>query len=389
MLITIKNDLTLGMPIMKKILWLVCLTSCFSTSASAKDTLFLEAYLGGGGYSLDNDRGLKSMLSKEGGVEMPLNTFLSLESWLSAYDAEYEKTSDELDSKRFYAGALLHLKRRGKSRPFISAGLSHLAYENTTGKDKTESLINIAMGAKRYYSNNLILRWELMMMNSVDKELIDIGARLAIGYAFKDHPVAPVLTPEPEPEPEPEPVKAPEPVVKKVVKEKPPEPIDSDKDGVVDSIDQCPGTNPEFKVDTTGCPVMLTETVSITLDIKFQFNSAELSVESLPEIQKVADFMKRFEQTVLTVEGHSDDSGPAVYNKALSQQRADAVKHALINTFYLASERVSATGFGEEKPIADNTTKAGRAINRRVVAVLESSIQKAVVRDTSEAVALK
>jgi len=370
---------------MKKILWLVCLASCFSTSASTKDAPFLEAYLGGGVYSLDNDRGLKSMLSKEGGVEMPLNTFLSLESWLSAYDAEYENTSDELDSKRFYAGALLHLKRRGKSRPFISAGFSHLAYENTAGKDKTESLLNITMGSKRYYSNNLILRWELMMMNSVDKELIDIGARLALGYVFKDRLEAPVLTPEPEPEP----VKTPEPNVEKVVvKEKAPEPVDSDKDGVIDSIDQCPGTSPEFKVDPTGCPVMLTETVSITLDIKFQFNSAELSAESLPEIQKVADFMNQFDQTILTVEGHSDDSGPAVYNKALSQQRADAVKHALINTFDMASGRVSAFGFGEEKPVADNTTKAGRAINRRVVAVLESSIQKAAVRDVSEAIAL-
>jgi len=373
------------MPSMKNQLLLTYLVSCLSmsVSTSANEKPFLEAYVGGGIYSLDKDRDLDSFFSKEGGLEVPINTFLSLETWLSDYSAEYKKSSDELDSQRFYTGALLHLKRRGKKRPFISAGFSHLEYENNAGHDSSESLINIGIGVKRYYSNNITLRGEMMMMNSVDKELIDMGARLALGYVFKYTPAIPVIVPEPiakpiaKSEPEPEPV---------VVKSEP-LPVDSDNDGIIDGIDQCPGTNPEFKVDEIGCAVMLTETVSITMDIKFQFNSAEISAVSLPEVEKVADFMKQFDQTVLTVEGHSDDSGPAIYNKFLSQQRADAVRASLVDVFSLSPERVSAVGFGEESPIADNSTKEGRAINRRVVAVVESSIERASTREDPENVA--
>ena len=90
--------------------------------------------------------------------------------------------------------------------------------------------------------------------------------------------------------------------------------------------------------------------------------------------------MAQFEQTALTVEGHTDDRGRAAYNKSLSQKRADAVRHTLINTYKLDAQRVKAIGYGEQSPVADNSTAEGRAANRRVIGIVESTIQKAAVK---------
>ncbi|KZZ11845.1 hypothetical protein A3749_07875 [Oleiphilus sp. HI0078] len=125
---------------------------------------------------------------------------------------------------------------------------------------------------------------------------------------------------------------------------------------------------------------MLTETVSIQMDVKFPSNSSILSKDNYPEIEKVAEFMQQFEKTVVTVEGHSDDRGNDAYNKALSQRRADSVSKVLTDKFGLPAARVKSVGFGEEQPIADNATSEGRAANRRVVAVVESSIKKAATK---------
>lgn len=82
--------------------------------------------------------------------------------------------------------------------------------------------------------------------------------------------------------------------------------------------------------------------------------------------------MKRFPSTTVLIEGHSDSSGSASKNKALSQRRADAVRSALVERFGIPAERVTAKGFGIESPIADNATAEGRAANRRVVATLSA-----------------
>ena len=74
--------------------------------------------------------------------------------------------------------------------------------------------------------------------------------------------------------------------------------------------------------------------------------------------------------TATVVEGHADSTGAAAYNKQLSQRRADAVRNALIRDYGIAANRLSAVGYGEERPIADNKTAAGRLSNRRVIAVV-------------------
>jgi OOP family OmpA-OmpF porin len=82
--------------------------------------------------------------------------------------------------------------------------------------------------------------------------------------------------------------------------------------------------------------------------------------------------MKQYPQTTTTVEGHTDSVGPDAYNQKLSERRASAVKQVLVNQYGVGSERINSVGYGETRPVADNATEAGRAVNRRVEAKVEA-----------------
>ena len=148
--------------------------------------------------------------------------------------------------------------------------------------------------------------------------------------------------------------------------------LDSDHDGVPNTIDACPNTPAGAKVDEKGCRKILTEKVSITLNITFPSGSSVLG-KNLSEVEKLAKFMHEYPDTKVVIEGYTDNRGQAKYNKWLSDRRANAVKKALISKFGIKAERVSAVGYGEEKPIASNDTAAGRQKNRRVVGVVTAT----------------
>jgi len=84
--------------------------------------------------------------------------------------------------------------------------------------------------------------------------------------------------------------------------------------------------------------------------------------------------MDQYENTVVTVEGHTDSSGADAYNKALSQRRAESVKNMMVNRFNISRDRVTAVGYGEDRPVADNNTAAGREQNRRVVGSVSTKV---------------
>jgi OOP family OmpA-OmpF porin len=174
------------------------------------------------------------------------------------------------------------------------------------------------------------------------------------------------LTPAPTPPPPPV---APPPPPPAVVEPPPPPPppADADGDGVPDSADKCPDTPSGAIVDEVGCPKKLEKEVSITMDVNFVTGKADIAGDASAEIKKVSKFMKQYPSVKVTVEGYTDNVGLAKDNKKLSQKRADAVMAALIADGVDAA-RLTAVGFGAEKPIGDNKTDEGRAKNRRVMA---------------------
>lgn len=120
----------------------------------------------------------------------------------------------------------------------------------------------------------------------------------------------------------------------------------------------------------TQSPV-LAEKVTIDLEVLFETDKAIVRPEYYSKITELAEFTKKYPNTVVTIEGHTDNRGKEDYNQALSQRRANAVKEVLITQFGVATERLNSVGYGESQPRASNDTVEGRQLNRRVVAVVE------------------
>jgi outer membrane protein OmpA-like peptidoglycan-associated protein len=101
------------------------------------------------------------------------------------------------------------------------------------------------------------------------------------------------------------------------------------------------------------------------VDLYFQTGSMKLRPESEAQLKEFAADLARNRGARVLVNGYSDNVGNAASNLRLSQERANAVKDDLVR-MGISEGRVTAQGFGEQNPIADNTTAAGRGMNRRV-----------------------
>jgi len=108
----------------------------------------------------------------------------------------------------------------------------------------------------------------------------------------------------------------------------------------------------------------LTADGHVALYINFDTNSATIKPESTDVIEQVAQMLAQSADLKLSIEGHTDNTGTADKNKTLSGQRAKSVMSALVAKG-IAAARLSAVGYGQEKPVADNGTENGRE-NRRV-----------------------
>jgi outer membrane protein OmpA-like peptidoglycan-associated protein len=162
--------------------------------------------------------------------------------------------------------------------------------------------------------------------------------------------------------------------------------MDNDKDGITNEDDRCPdAAGPESlkgcpdtddrcpalvgTIVNKGCPEISVEDVKkitqIASKIFFETASDKLKVASLVQLDELSEILKRYPEANLTIEGHTDEVGKDDYNMTLSQKRTESVKNYLMGKGIFES-RLTAIGYGETKPIADNNTSVGRAKNRRV-----------------------
>jgi outer membrane protein OmpA-like peptidoglycan-associated protein len=110
-------------------------------------------------------------------------------------------------------------------------------------------------------------------------------------------------------------------------------------------------------------------TVTFKSDVLFSVNSASLKPGSYDEMNRVAKVLNQYPQTTITIAGHTDSTGSEAYNQKLSERRAEAVKNALVG-MGVNPARMTAIGYGESRPVADNSTEYGRQMNRRVEIVI-------------------
>ncbi len=144
-------------------------------------------------------------------------------------------------------------------------------------------------------------------------------------------------------------------------------PKDSDGDGVPDYLDKCP-TVPGTP-DNQGCPELKREVRNLfkraMQGIQFETGKDVILARSFPILDAIANVMFENPTFNLTINGHTDNVGKDAANQLLSERRAASVRRYLIGKG-VAEERMTSNGFGASMPIADNKTKAGRALNRRV-----------------------
>ena len=214
-------------------------------------------------------------------------------------------------------------------RPFVSTGVGHQSLSNLTprtGRDHT-TFGNVGAGAKYYFTENVFAKASVDGMYGFDNNQAEWMAGVGFGVNFGGS-TKPVAAPVAEPTPV-------EPVVYEEVEE-------------------------------------VAEAVRVELDVKFDFDKADVKQDSYSDIENLAEFMKQYPQTATTVEGHTDSVGNAAYNQKLSERRAAAVRDTLVNQYGVEANRVNAVGYGKDRPVADNATSEGRAINRRVEASVEA-----------------
>ncbi len=142
---------------------------------------------------------------------------------------------------------------------------------------------------------------------------------------------------------------------------------DRDGDGVLDKDDACPDV--AGTVANKGCPEV-TEEVQKKLNdfaktILFDTGKSTIKAASTGVFVDIITILNQYPNSKFTVEGHTDSTGSASLNQKLSESRANAVKDFLVEKGIDAS-RLSAIGYGKDKPIATNNTAAGRTQNRRV-----------------------
>jgi OOP family OmpA-OmpF porin len=152
-------------------------------------------------------------------------------------------------------------------------------------------------------------------------------------------------------------------------------PLDSDGDGVPDYLDKCPGTPAGTAVDPSGCPIP-PEKVSLPLKIEFDTGKADIKNRYHAEIEKAANFLKKYPAAKGTIAGHTDNVGSAAMNRKLSQRRAESVMNYLVKKFGIDPSRLTAKGYGMTQPVADNKTSEGRAKNRRIEAIFEATVTR-------------
>lgn len=321
------------------------------------------------------------------GLEHRFNQKWGIELWGSMGESDDQSlVGGDADVTSISTGFIRYLGDGGSLEPYLAGGVGHAGYEfdNRAGgaQDDFYTQVNLGLGMRWMFSNNVGLRSELRYLHGTDdsteEAFLSIGFSVPFGGAIKSAAPAPV--PAVDGDMDGDGVKdsfdqcAGTPAGVAVNAKGCP--LDQDSDGVPNYRDKCPDTPAGRQVDKFGCKFVLTSTETIKLEVNFSLNSAEIPASYQGEIAKVAAFMKRFGGVDAVIEGHTDSSGDAAYNKQLSQRRAEAVRNALIKDYGIAASRLRAVGFGEERPVASNATREGRIANRRVVAVVEAEVSK-------------
>lgn len=255
----------------------------------------------------------------------------------------------------------------GFFKPYVLAGVGLGSYDVVNGSqsitDEDGVVGNLGLGTFLRFTDYVSLRGELRGLYNFDRSWFEALALAGLQVTFGGHskPVIPE-PPMPDVEAEIEPI---------IIKQ---QPKDTDRDGVIDQRDRCPNTPPNTAVDANGCAKKkVKETLKMELRVFFDVNKSFIKAQYRPEVAKVARTMNQYKNTTALIEGHTSKTGPRRLNERLSLARANAVKGMLANKYGINPARMQTKGYAWDRPVAPNNTAEGRALNRRVYAVISGT----------------
>ncbi|MCO8046592.1 outer membrane protein Omp38 [Acinetobacter towneri] len=277
---------------------------------------------------------------------------VELTPWLG-FEAEYSQVKGDIDATiegesleageykkqqlagNFYVTSDLITKNYdSKIKPYVLLGAGHYKYDldidGAPTKFKEEGTIgNAGIGAFFRLNDALSLRTEARGTYNFDEKFWDYTALAGLNVVLGGHlkPAAPVVE--------------------------------------VAPVETVAPVQP--------APQELTEDLNMELRVFFDTNKSNIKDQYKPEIAKVAEKLVEYPNATARIEGHTDNTGPRALNERLSLARANSVKSSLVNEYNVDPARLSTQGFAWDQPIADNNTKEGRAMNRRVFATITGS----------------
>ena len=256
-----------------------------------------------------------------------------------AAGAEYKQT--QINGNFYATSDLITKNYDSKIKPYVLLGAGHYKYELDSaagrnvpgaparGLEEEGTLGNAGLGAFWRLNDALSLRTEARATYNIDEDFWNYTALAGLNVVLGGHlkPAAPV------------------------VEVAPVEPV----------------------VPVQPAPQELTEDLNMELRVFFDTNKSNIKDQYKPEIAKVAEKLVEYPNATARIEGHTDNTGPRALNERLSLARANSVKSSLVNEYNVDPARLSTQGFAWDQPIADNKTKEGRAMNRRVFATISGS----------------
>ena len=268
---------------------------------------------------------------------------VELTPWLG-FEAEYSQVKGDVDTVsqgaeykqkqlagNFYATSDLITKNYdSKIKPYVLLGAGHVKYEGqgeAADWEEESTIGNAGLGAFWRLNDALSLRTEARATYNIDEDFWNYTALAGLNVVLGGHlkPAAPVV---------------------EVAPVEPVAPVQ---------------------------PQELTEDLNMELRVFFDTNKSNIKDQYKPEVAKVAEKLAEFPNATARIEGHTDNTGPRKLNERLSLARANSVKSALVNEYNVDASRLSTQGFAWDQPIADNKTKEGRAMNRRVFATISGN----------------
>lgn len=301
------------------------------------------------------------------------NKYLGVEGYVHYAQTENNAWSPKknVDFMGYGGEVIFHLLPNQALVPFLAAGVggAHYSYgvfedDSDYGTDNYKNnkfTFDYGYGLKWFLSDWFALRLDIRHVMPIDRfhnnMLMSLGLNFAFGGAKKTTATAVSAA-----EPVVEEAAKPQAAAAPVVEEARPAVAAAAPAVVEEVVKPQPKTQVKEEVDEMG---------RATLEVLFDFNKDTIKKNYTKDIDHMAGVMKEHSDLKLTIEGHTDNVGNAAYNKKLSQKRAEAVKNYMVKKGGIDAGRLNAVGYGQEKPVASNKTKAGRAKNRRVEAAVD------------------